>query len=119
MQNEIQEMADQLEVERRLVGDATTKTLLREMFKIPGNRNRALISVALMVFQQMTGVNAIVSLGPFTSIYTVVLTITDSRTITLRKFSITSAWTRPTHLSSPLASMALSSLLAVPFFSRL
>lgn len=69
-------MADQLEIERRLVGDATTKTLLKEMFKIPGNRNRALISVALMVFQQMTGVNAIVSRGTFTRTCNAVLTRT-------------------------------------------
>ncbi|KAL7925607.1 general substrate transporter [Trichoderma austrokoningii] len=59
VQNEIQEMADQLEHERRLTGDATFKTLLREMWTIPGNRNRAVISVLLMIFQQMTGVNAI------------------------------------------------------------
>jgi hypothetical protein len=60
VQNEIQEMADQLEHERRLTGDATFKTLLREMWTIPGNRNRAVISILLMIFQQMTGVNAIV-----------------------------------------------------------
>lgn len=62
VQNEIQEMADQLEHERRLTGDATFKTLLREMWTIPGNRKRAIISVFLMIFQQMTGVNAIVRL---------------------------------------------------------
>lgn len=55
-------MADQLDHERRLTGDATFKTLLREMWTIPGNRNRAVISILLMIFQQMTGVNAIVSL---------------------------------------------------------
>ncbi|KAL6875457.1 general substrate transporter [Trichoderma longibrachiatum] len=59
VQNEIQEMADQLEHERRLTGDATFKTLLKEMWTIPGNRNRAVISILLMIFQQMTGVNAI------------------------------------------------------------
>ncbi|KAK5993690.1 MFS-type transporter qa-x [Cladobotryum mycophilum] len=59
VQNEIQEMADQLEHERRLTGDANFKTLLREMLTVPGNRKRAIISVLLMVFQQMTGVNAI------------------------------------------------------------
>lgn len=53
-------MAEQLEIERRLVGDATTWTLLKEMWLIRGNRNRALISIGLMVCQQMTGVNAIV-----------------------------------------------------------
>lgn len=54
-------MAQQLEHERMLVGDATTKTLLKEMWFIPSNRKRALISIALMVWQQMTGVNAVVS----------------------------------------------------------
>jgi hypothetical protein len=64
IQNEIHEMADQLDHERRLTGDATFKTLLKEMWTIPGNRNRAVISILLMIFQQMTGVNAIVSLTP-------------------------------------------------------
>jgi len=59
VRNEIQEMSTQLEHERRLVGDATTKTLLKEMFTIPANRKRAFISVMLMICQQMTGVNAI------------------------------------------------------------
>ncbi|PON26950.1 galactose-proton symporter, partial [Trichoderma gamsii] len=59
VQHEIQEMADQLDHERRLTGDATFKTLLKEMWTIPGNRNRAVISILLMIFQQMTGVNAI------------------------------------------------------------
>jgi len=33
--------------------------LQREMWTIPGNRNRALISIVLMICQQMTGTNAI------------------------------------------------------------
>ncbi|KAK9419787.1 putative General substrate transporter [Seiridium unicorne] len=57
--HEMYGMAEQLEIERRLVGDATTWTLLKEMWLIRGNRNRALISMGLMVCQQMTGVNAI------------------------------------------------------------
>jgi len=57
-------MAQQLEHERQLTGDATAKTLMKEMIQIPGNRKRALITVALMVCQQMTGTNAIVSLSP-------------------------------------------------------
>ncbi|RDA91602.1 hypothetical protein CP533_4650 [Ophiocordyceps camponoti-saundersi (nom. inval.)] len=56
---EIREIADQLEAERRLMGDATALTLLKEMVLIPGNRNRAIISVVLMICQQMTGVNSI------------------------------------------------------------
>ena len=65
VQNEVQDMAQQLEHERMLVGDATTKTLLKEMWLIPSNRKRALISVALMIWQQMTGVNAVVSSNSF------------------------------------------------------
>jgi len=59
VRNEIQDMAAQLEAERRLTGDATAKTLFKEMVTIPGNRKRTLISVMLMICQQMTGVNAI------------------------------------------------------------
>lgn len=57
-------MADQLEAERRLVGDASNLTLLKEMVLVPANRKRGLISIALMVCQQMTGVNSIVSRTP-------------------------------------------------------
>ncbi|KAH6989722.1 general substrate transporter [Ilyonectria sp. MPI-CAGE-AT-0026] len=56
---EVQEMADQLDAERRLVGDATNIVLLKEMFLVPSNRKRALISMFLMICQQMTGVNSI------------------------------------------------------------
>ncbi|RYP05555.1 hypothetical protein DL764_003732 [Monosporascus ibericus] len=59
LQKELRQMADQLEVERRLVGDATAWTLLKEMWTIRPNRERALTSIALMVCQQLTGVNAI------------------------------------------------------------
>ncbi|GAB7364614.1 hypothetical protein MBLNU230_g5418t1 [Neophaeotheca triangularis] len=56
---EIQEIQDQLEHERSLIGDAGFKDLMREMWTIPGNRKRALITIGLMVCQQMTGTNAI------------------------------------------------------------
>ena len=56
---EMKEIADQLEHERMLIGDATFKVQMREMWTIPGNRKRALISVGLMICQQMTGTNAI------------------------------------------------------------
>lgn len=59
VQNEIQEMATQLEAERRLTGDATAMALFKEMVHIPGNRKRAIISVVLMICQQMTGTNAV------------------------------------------------------------
>ena len=61
VRKEIQDMAEQLEAERRLTGDSSTKTILKEMVQVPGNRKRAIISVILMVCQQMTGTNAIVS----------------------------------------------------------
>lgn len=57
---EIQEMVNQLESERRLMGDATFKSLMEEMWLIPANRQRTVISIILMVCQQLTGVNAIV-----------------------------------------------------------
>lgn len=56
---ELKDIADQLEHERMLVAGASVKDLLKEMFTIPGNRKRALISISLMVCQQMTGTNAI------------------------------------------------------------
>ncbi|KAJ6787111.1 hypothetical protein PWT90_09307 [Aphanocladium album] len=59
VQAEIQEMADQLEIERRLTGGSSAMALFREMFLIPGNRKRAIISIVLMICQQLTGVNAI------------------------------------------------------------
>ena len=51
LQGEIQDMAQQLEHERMLVGDATTKALLKEMWLIPSNRKRAIITCLLMVWQ--------------------------------------------------------------------
>ncbi|KAH7126933.1 general substrate transporter [Dendryphion nanum] len=59
VQSEIRDISEQLEHERLLVGGATAKDLLREMFTIPGNRKRTLISIGLMICQQMTGTNAI------------------------------------------------------------
>lgn len=56
---EISEIQEQLEHERSLVGDSGFKDLMREMWTIPGNRKRALITIGLMVCQQMTGTNAI------------------------------------------------------------
>ncbi|KAH7310106.1 putative quinate permease [Rhexocercosporidium sp. MPI-PUGE-AT-0058] len=59
VQMELEEMRQQLENERRLIGGATFWDLQREMWTIKGNRNRALISIGLMICQQMTGTNAI------------------------------------------------------------
>ncbi|KKA27750.1 hypothetical protein TD95_001289 [Thielaviopsis punctulata] len=56
---EVADMAESLNAERSAVGSSTTLTLLREMLVIPGNRRRMLISVALMICQQLSGPNAI------------------------------------------------------------
>ncbi|KAI9649993.1 hypothetical protein NHQ30_000006 [Ciborinia camelliae] len=56
---ELEEMSSQLENERRLINGATFLDLMKEMWTIRGNRNRALISIGLMICQQMTGTNAI------------------------------------------------------------
>lgn len=64
IQEEFQEIVDQLEHERQLIGDATFWNLQREMWTIPGNRRRALISIILMISQQMTGTNAINTYAP-------------------------------------------------------
>lgn len=62
VQSELTEIAEQLEHERRLIGGASLKDLQKEMWLIPGNRKRALLTVGLMVCQQMTGTNASTSL---------------------------------------------------------
>lgn len=59
VQEELQDMATQLEHERLLIGGASFMDLQKEMWLIPGNRKRALISIGLMICQQMTGTNAI------------------------------------------------------------
>ncbi|GIZ44026.1 hypothetical protein CKM354_000723500 [Cercospora kikuchii] len=59
VQEELQEMSDQLAYERRLIAGSGALDLLKEMFTIPGNRKRTLISIGLMICQQMTGTNAI------------------------------------------------------------
>ena len=61
---EFQEIVDQLEHERELIGDATFWNLQREMWTIKGNRKRVLISIVLMICQQMTGTNAINTYAP-------------------------------------------------------
>lgn len=55
VQDELQEMADQLAWERRLIAGSGVVDLLKEMVMVPGNRKRALISIGLMICQQMTG----------------------------------------------------------------
>ncbi|EAA34662.1 general substrate transporter [Neurospora crassa] len=62
--DEFREIQDQLEQERRLQGDATYWDLTRDMWTVAGNRKRALISIFLMICQQMTGTNAINTYAP-------------------------------------------------------
>lgn len=57
--DEFQEICLQLERERELIGGTSFWSLQKEMWTISGNRNRTLISIFLMICQQMTGVNAI------------------------------------------------------------
>ncbi|KAJ5625938.1 hypothetical protein N7510_002247 [Penicillium lagena] len=59
IEQEFQAIATQLEHERALVGGSGFWDLMKEMWLIPGNRKRALISIFLMICQQMTGTNAI------------------------------------------------------------
>nr|AHA12287.1 DEHU transporter 1 [Asteromyces cruciatus] len=56
---ELQDMADQLEKERGHSDNNSFWGLHRDMWTVPTNRKRALISIGLMICQQMTGVNAI------------------------------------------------------------
>jgi hypothetical protein len=58
---EIREIAEQLEHERALFGGTSTKALIKELLTIPSNRKRAFIIIMVMVWQQFTGVNAVVS----------------------------------------------------------
>ncbi|GAP85480.1 putative quinate permease [Rosellinia necatrix] len=58
-QEEFTEIASQLEQERQLMGDATFMSLQKEMWQVKTNRHRAILSILLMVFQQLTGTNAI------------------------------------------------------------
>lgn len=57
VQQELLEMRTQLEEERRSVYGTGFVALLKEMWLIKGNRNRALISIGLMTCQQWTGVS--------------------------------------------------------------
>lgn len=59
VEQEFQAIATQLEHERALVGGSGFWDLMKEMCLIPGNRKRALMSIFLMICQQMTGTNAI------------------------------------------------------------
>lgn len=55
VQNELHEIRENLEMEKRLIGGSGFLDLQKEMWTVRGNRNRALLSIGLMVCQQMTG----------------------------------------------------------------
>ncbi|KAL4921560.1 general substrate transporter [Aspergillus aurantiobrunneus] len=59
VENEFQDIVRQLDFERQLISGSSFFDLLKEMWVISGNRKRALISIFLMICQQMTGTNAI------------------------------------------------------------
>lgn len=59
VEQEFQDIVTQLNHERQLVGGSSFWDLMKEMWLIPGNRKRVLISIFLMICQQMTGTNAI------------------------------------------------------------
>ncbi|KAI0006606.1 general substrate transporter [Xylariaceae sp. FL0662B] len=64
LQEEFREIADQLDYERRLIGDASFWSLQKEMWTVATNRKRAILSIMLMICQQMTGTNAINTYAP-------------------------------------------------------
>lgn len=64
IQEELHEIADALEHERRLIGDASWLRLNKEIWTHSIHRKRAVISITLMICQQMTGTNAINTYAP-------------------------------------------------------
>ncbi|KAF3197416.1 hypothetical protein TWF679_003198 [Orbilia oligospora] len=56
---ELAEIHAQLEFERGIIAGASYWARVKEMFSEKSNRRRALLSIALMVWQQLTGTNAI------------------------------------------------------------
>ncbi|CAI7631489.1 unnamed protein product [Penicillium pancosmium] len=59
LEEEFNAIALQLEQERALIAGSGFWDIMKEMWLIPGNRKRAIISIVLMICQQMTGTNAI------------------------------------------------------------
>lgn len=57
--NEFNDIRASIEEENAILNGASWKSLQKEMWLIPANRKRVLISIGLMVGQQMTGTNAI------------------------------------------------------------
>jgi MFS family permease len=61
---EFGEICLQLENERALMAGSRFKDLMREIWAIPGNRKHALVTIGIMICQQMTGTNAIATYTP-------------------------------------------------------
>ncbi|KAF3272433.1 hypothetical protein TWF970_010059 [Orbilia oligospora] len=59
IQAELAEIHAQLDFERGIIAGASYWARVKEMFSETSNRRRALLSIALMVWQQLTGTNAI------------------------------------------------------------
>jgi sugar porter (SP) family MFS transporter len=59
LEEEFHDMRVQLEHERLLINGAGFWSLQKEMWTIPANRRRAIISIVLMMCQNLTGTNAI------------------------------------------------------------
>ncbi|KKY14319.1 putative mfs quinate [Phaeomoniella chlamydospora] len=59
IESEFQDIVTVIENERALIGGASFMALQKEMWLIKGNRRRTLISITLMICQQMTGTNAL------------------------------------------------------------
>jgi sugar porter (SP) family MFS transporter len=54
---EMGDIRDVLESERSLIGDSSWWSLNKEIWTVPSDRKRVLISIALMICQQLTGTN--------------------------------------------------------------
>ncbi|KAI9703446.1 MAG: hypothetical protein M1820_005919 [Bogoriella megaspora] len=59
VKEELSDIRVQLDREKALVGGSSFWDLQKEMWTLPGNRRRAILSILLMICQQMTGTNAI------------------------------------------------------------
>ena len=56
--NEFNDIRLAVDEENSILDGASWKSLQKEMWTVPANRKRGLISMALMFFQQMTGISS-------------------------------------------------------------
>jgi hypothetical protein len=64
VQQELLELRTQLDQERAVMQGATFWDLNKECWTVPGNRNRALLTIAILVGNQWSGTGAINYYGP-------------------------------------------------------